>query len=273
MAATLCFSITACGKGSNDYSKKKVLRIGLECGYAPFNWTQSTNETEDGNKAVPIDGTNDFAYGYDIMVAQKIADKLGWKLEVHKIEWSSIVLGLQSNQYDAIIAGMVKTDERDKTVDFSKPYYIRSNVMVVKKGSELEKAKSLDDFSGHTVTTQINTSWAEYCSQIPNGDVQASLETTSEVVMAVATGKVECAVLDEPTAQSAMIANPDITYVKFDDDKGFKVPEGQSNDCCIAVKEGNEELLDILNGALDGWTEKDMKETMDTAIKLQPLQK
>ena len=86
-----------------------VLRVGMECAYAPFNWTQDTDTTPDGSTAVPIYDSNYYAYGYDVAVAQMLADEMGMELEVHKVEWSSIGISMDSGDYDCIIAGMGKT--------------------------------------------------------------------------------------------------------------------------------------------------------------------
>lgn len=53
----------------------KVLKVAMECGYAPYNWTQP----DDANGAVPINDSSDYAYGYDVMIAKKIADTLGYE--------------------------------------------------------------------------------------------------------------------------------------------------------------------------------------------------
>ena len=90
-----------------------VLRVGMECAYAPFNWTQDTDTTPDGSTAVPIYDSNYYAYGYDVAVAQMLADEMGMELEVHKVEWSSIGISMDSGDYDCIIAGMGKTAERE----------------------------------------------------------------------------------------------------------------------------------------------------------------
>jgi len=272
LVATL---FAGCGKSESTSSEKKVLKVGMECAYAPFNWTQSTDELSNGAKAVPIYGTKDYAYGYDVMLAQKLADNLGMKLEVHKVDWSSIVLGMNSGDYDVIIAGMGYTDEREKSVDFTDAYYIRNNVVIVNKKGKYANAKNLSDFKGASATTQVGTIWEKYVPQIPEVKKLTYYETTSEVVMAVQTGTADCAVLDEPTSMSAAIANPDIAYIKFGESDGFKVPEGQSLNVCIAVKEGNKDLKKQLDGALDAikWDEKQMNDLMDLAVSLQPLNK
>lgn len=262
----------ASGTDTKD-GDKLVLRVGMECAYAPFNWTQSEQELSNGDKAVPIFGTSDYAYGYDVMLAKKLADQMGMELEVHKVDWSSIVLGMNSGDYDAIIAGMGYTKEREQSVDFTDPYYIRNNVIIVKKDGPFANAKTLSDFKGATSTTQIGTIWEQYVPQIPEVEQLTYYETTSEVVMAVSTGTADCAVLDEPTAMSAAMSNPDLTYIKLEESDGFTVPEGQSLNVCIAVKEGDAELQKKLDDALDaiGWDEKKMTELMDLAATLQPL--
>jgi putative lysine transport system substrate-binding protein len=266
--------LIGCGSQTSSVNaEKQVLRVGMECAYAPFNWTQSTEEVSNGDKAVPIYGTSDYAYGYDVMLAQKLADKLGWELEIHKVDWSSIVLGMNSGDYDVIIAGMGYTEERDKSVDFTDPYYIRNNVLIVNSEGTYASAKTLSDFTGASATTQIGTIWEQYVPQIPEVNQLTFYETTSEVVMAVSMGAADCGVLDEPTAMSASIANSDIKYVKLDDSDGFSIPEGQSLNVCIAVKEGNSELQKSLDDALDAieWDEDKMVDLMNLAVELQPL--
>lgn len=119
---------TAASTWAADKSDKDVLRVGMECAYAPFNWTQDTDTTPDGSKAEPIYGSDYYAYGYDVAVAQKLADQLGMKLEIHKVEWSSIGISMDAGDYDCIIAGMGKTAEREKSYAFTEPYYYRDNL-------------------------------------------------------------------------------------------------------------------------------------------------
>lgn len=273
MVVSMLVGCSSTDKATSKETDKKVLRVGMECAYAPFNWTQSSSEVSNGETAVPIYGTDDYAYGYDVMLAQKLADELGWELEIHKVEWSSIVLGMNSGEYDVIIAGMGYTQERDNSVDFTDPYYIRDNVLLVNKEGAYADATTLTDFSGAAATTQIGTIWEQYVPQIPSVNQLTYYETTSEVVMAVSMGAADCGILDEPTAMSAAIANSDIKYIKLADEDEFTIPEGQSLDVCIAVKEGNSELQKTLDDALDAieWNEDKMVDLMDLAVELQPL--
>lgn len=269
--------LTGCSKDKKEILKadSNVLKVGMECAYAPFNWTQLSDEVSNGDIAVPIYKTSDYAFGYDVMVARMLAEELGMELEIHKVEWSSIVLGMNSGDYDAIIAGMGYTEERDQSVDFTSPYYIRDNVIIIRKDGPYASATTLSEFDGAKATTQIGTIWEKYVPQIPNVQKLTYYETTSEVIMAVSTGTADCVVLDEPTAMSAALSNPDLAIVKFDDGKGFTVPEGQSLNVSIAVKEGNSELQDKLNKALEAisWNSEKMVSLMDLAVTLQPLAK
>lgn len=255
-------------------SEKKVLRVGMECAYAPFNWTQETEEVANGDTAVPIYGQNVYAYGYDVMMAKKLADYLGWDLEIHKVEWDTIGLAMDSGEYDCIIAGMGKTPEREASYAFTEPYYYRDNCLTVKKGSGYENITSLADLTGKNVvvTTQTGTGWVSLEEQIPDMVAGANYATTAECFMAVSNGVADVALIDRPTAESAVMTNTDLVVVTFDEGKGFVDDNGMTN-VCIATRLDDTELRDTLQEAMDalGWNDKaKMDEMMDEAISVQP---
>lgn len=206
-----------------ETSDKNVLRVGMECAYAPFNWTQDSDTTPDGSKAVPIYGSDYYAYGYDVAVAQKLADEMGMDLEVHKVEWSSIGISLDAGDYDVIIAGMGKTAEREASYSFTEPYYYRDNCIVVKKGSAYENVKGLSDLAGTgcKVTTQLGTGWVPLLDQIEGAEQSGNYETTSECFMAISNGVADVCVVDLPTAQSAALTNDDLVIIQLDEDDSF----------------------------------------------------
>ena len=265
---------TGGASGISDAWDDGILRVGMECAYAPFNWTQGSSEVANGETAPLIYGTDsDYAYGYDVMVAQMIADELGMELEVHRVDWSSIVLGLNAGDYDMIIGGMAYTTERDAAVDFTDTYYIRDNVAIVRADSQYASATTLSELAGASVTTQIGTTWVNMLSQVPDSTEVTPSETTTQAVMNVANGVADVMITDEPTAMSAVAAYPELTYIVLDESDTFQNVEGETNNCCIAVREGSTELVDILNGALEAieWDESKMAEYMDLAVELQPL--
>lgn len=253
---------------------KKVLRVGMECAYAPFNWTQEKEEVANGDTAVPIYGTDYYAYGYDVMMAKKIAEKLGWDIEIHKVEWDSIGLAMDSGQYDCIIAGMGKTPEREASYSFTEPYYYRDNCLTVKKGSGYEDITSLADLAGKnvSVTTQLGTGWVSLEEQIPDMVAGANYETTAECFMAISNGVADVALIDKPTAESAALTNDDLVVITFDEGNGFVDDNGMTN-VCIATRLDDTELRDTIQGAMDelGWSDKAvMDEMMEEAIEVQP---
>ena len=277
MVATMlagCGSSTSSSAEPKGESNDKVLRVGMECAYAPFNWTQDTDTTPDGSKAVPIYGSDYYAYGYDVAVAQKLADELGMELEIHKVEWSSIGISLDAGDYDAIIAGMGRTAEREASYSFTDPYYYRNNCIVVKKGGEYENVKGLSDLAGKgcKVTTQLGTGWIPLLDQIEGAEQSGNFETTSECFMAISNGVADVCVVDLPTAQSAALTNDDLVIIELDKDDTFSGDEEMVN-VCIATRKDDTALRDNLQKAMDsiGWKDKaKMDELMETVLTQQP---
>ena len=110
-----------------------VLRVGMECAYEPYNWTD-TEGTSLG--AVPISGEGKdglYANGYDVQIAQYVANKLGMKLEIYAIEWDSLLPALESGTIDAIVAGMSPTAERAQQIDFTNTYNESNLVVIIRK--------------------------------------------------------------------------------------------------------------------------------------------
>ena len=257
----------------DDETTGGVLRVGMECAYAPFNWTQESEEVPNGDVAVPIYGSSDYAYGYDVMMAKKIADYLGMDLEIHKVEWDSIGLAMDSGEYDCIIAGMGRTPEREAAYSFTEPYYYRDNCLTVKAGSGLEDITSLADLAGKNVvvTTQTGTGWVTLQEQIPDRVEGANYATTAECFMAVSNGVADVALIDKPTAQSALLTNKDLVLIAFEEGKGFVDDNGMTN-VCIATRLKDTELRDKIQGAMDAlkWDKEQMDAMMELAIELQP---
>lgn len=252
--------------GGSEVFQTKVFRVGMECSYSPFNWTQS----DDSNGAVPIEGTSDYAYGYDVEMAKRICEKNGWELQIYKIDWDGLVLALNSNKIDAIIAGMGVTEDRKKSVDFSDYYWTSDTCMIVRGDSELASATSLEDFRGCKVTSQLNSMWMALISQIPDVDEQPGLGGNSEILVAVRSGKLDGTILGETEAYSAILANPDLAMVKFEKGKGFDVSEQESS-AAAAIRKGETDLAEAINAALAETAPEDRSELMEHMLEIQPM--
>lgn len=255
-------------------TEQGVLRVGMECAYAPFNWTQDADTTPNGSKAVPIFDSDFYAYGYDVAVAQMLAEEMGMSLEVHKVEWSSIGISMDAGDYDCIIAGMGRTSEREMAYAFTEPYYYRDNCIVVKKDGPYADVKKLSDLAGKgcKVTTQLGTGWIPLLDQIEGAETGSNYETTSECFMAVSNGVADVCIVDLPTAQSALLTNKDLAIITFDESDTFKGDDEMVN-VCIATRKDDTALRDRIQEAMNaiGWNDKaKMDELMDKVINEQP---
>lgn len=259
-------SVLLAGCGTSEKSggaaEEDTFKVGLEAGYAPFNWTQN----DDSNGAVKIKGTSEYAGGYDVEIAKKIADGLGKELVIVKTEWDGLVPALQSGKIDAIIAGMSPTEERKKTIDFSENYYKSNLVMVVKKGGKYDGSTSIQDFKGAKVTAQLNTFHYSVIDQIEGVSKETAMDNFPAMRVALESGIIDGYVSERPEAVSASSANENFAMVEFTD--GFQTSE---DDTAIAVGiEKGSELTTKINEILRGISEEEQTEIMDAAIQNQP---
>ena len=284
LAMLLTLSLAACGgktettattaaASSSTGVEDGVLTIAMECAYAPYNWTQG----DDSNGAVPISNVpGSYANGYDVMIGKKIAEANGWQLEVIQSDWDSLVPGVQTGIFDAVIAGQSMTAERSEQVDFAGPYFYATIVCVTKKDSPFASAKSIKDLTGGKCTAQIATIWYDQClPQIEGANVQTAAETAPAMLMALETGSVDFICTDMPTAQGAVAAYPDMTILDFSGTDGdFQFSDqvrAENVNIGVSVKKGNTELKDKIDAVLSTITQDDMNALMQQAIAVQPL--
>ena len=288
LALLLALSMAACGSANNTSTtaaaaettasastgvEDGVLTIAMECAYAPYNWTQG----DDSNGAVPIANVpGSYANGYDVMIGKKIAEANGWQLEVIQADWDSLVPGVQTGLYDAVIAGQSMTAERSEQVDFAGPYFYASIVCVTKKDSPYASATSIADLAGGKCTAQIATIWYDQClPQIQGAQVLSAAETAPAMLMALETGSVDFICTDMPTAQGAVAAYPDMTILDFSGTEGdFQFSDevrAENVNIGVSVKKGNTELKNMIDAVLSTMTQDDMNALMQQAIAIQPL--
>ena len=235
---------------------------------------KKASEASQASTAVKIYDSDYYAYGYDVAVAQKLADQMGMELEIHKVEWSSIGISLDAGDYDAIIAGMGKTAEREASYAFTDPYYYRDNCIVVKKGGKYSNVKGLSDLAGTgcKVTTQLGTGWIPLLDQIDGAVQSGNFETTSECFMAISNGSADVCIVDLPTAESAALTNDDLQIIQLDENDGFTGDDEMVN-VCIATRKDDTELRDKIQDAMNaiGWNDKaKMDDLMNTVLTQQP---
>ena len=241
-----------------------TFRVGMECNYAPYNWTQA----EPSEFAVAIEGGGGYADGYDVQIAKRIAEGLGKELVIVKTEWDGLPMGVMSGAFDAIIAGMSPTEERKATLDFSDPYRTNKLVVVMKKDSPYASATSLEDLSGATITGQLNTFHYTVIDQIPDVQKQTAMDTFPTMVVALTSGVIDGYISERPGAESAVATNPDLTYVEFADGQGFETDPADTS-IAIGVAKGSE-LTAQINEALATISDEERLQIMEDVLADQP---
>ena len=288
LALSMLFALCACGSknastatdasaspaASADATKSGVedgiLTVAMECAYTPYNWTQ----TDDSNGAVAIKNSTagEYANGYDVMMAKKLCEANGWKLEVERLDWDSLIPAVQTGEIDAVIAGQSMTAEREKEIDFAGPYLYATIVCLTKSNSKYASATGISQLSGGTCTSQLGTVWYDTClPQISGAKVQSASENAPAMLMAVESGTVDFVCTDMPTAQAAVQAYPDLKILDFSSNTSdnFKVSDEDVN-IGIGLRKGNTVLKDALNKVLSTMTADDFNKLMAEAIKVQP---
>lgn len=277
LALAAVFTLTACGQKSNGGesgdSAAKKFTVGMECAYAPYNWTQ----TDDSNGAVPISNVpGAYANGYDVMIAKKIAEANGWELEIVSSEWGSLTPAVQAGTMDANIAGQSMTAERMKEVDMAGPYYYATIVVLTTKDSAYASATSIADLAGGRCTSQSGTIWYDSClPQIEGAELLAPADNAPAMIMQLQTGTVDFVCTDMPTAMGAVAKDDSLVILDFsgtDGDFQFASEQERAENVNIgvAVKKGNTELSEAIDAVLGGMSVDDFNALMDQAIAIQP---
>lgn len=240
LAALTVSALAACGAdkqastGDSSAAQKTgtksadgVITFGTNAEFPPFEFVSAKG------------GLIDEFDGIDIAIAKNIAESNGKEAKINNMEFDSLLVALQNGQLDAVIAGMTVTDERKETVDFSKPYYTATQVMIVKKDSTIAKASDMADkniavIQGYTGETAVKD--LGYKSQ--------SFKKGSDAIMELVNGKTDVVVIDKATAQKYIADNPELKVVEDNDAFG-------DEQYAIAVAKGNTELLNKINEAID----------------------
>lgn len=254
------------GCGSNDTAKKEQFVVGMECGYAPFNWQTS----ESSGTTVSL-GNSGYADGYDVQIAKRIADELGRELVIKKIAWDGLPVALEAGEIDAIIAGMTANEEREEGIDFTSPYYDSEGmIMIVRKDSEEASFTDIQQFSGKNVVGQKSTNYDDVIDQIKGVNHVTPKATYPEMVVALQQGDVDGITAEMAVAEGVLSANKDLTVVKFAEGKGFEADTTVS----IGLKEGTRdtEFFNQVQAALDKISSDERKQLMSDAVNRQPVE-
>lgn len=204
-----------------------VLRIGTEGAYAPFNYTNA-------------DGT---LGGFDIEIANAICADMQVSCETIAQDWDGIIPGLKAGKYDAIVAAMSVTPEREQQVAFTDPYFSNTLVFLAKKDSSFDPSNS-DDINAHSIAAQrstISSQWLE--NAYPEANMKL-YDTLSNAFLDLGSGRVDAMISDKLPAIEWLGSPSGSNYV-------LKGDEIDINDnFAIAVRPNDESLKTKINQSL-----------------------
>lgn len=259
--AVAMLMLAGCSSSETTEETSNTLVVGMECDYAPYNWSQ----IEDTEFSEPISET-DYCDGYDVSVARELAEALDMELEVKAIAWDGLIPALVNDEIDAIIAGMTDTPERRESVSFTEPYYESEMVVVVHGESAYADITSIQELSGAAVVGQADTIYDEVIDQIDGVEHLTPQESFSRAILSVSAGEADALVGELPAAMGAVAANPELVIVRFEDGNGFVADTTVS----VAIRLEDDQLEADLNAALAEITEEDRTQMMADAQDRQP---
>jgi polar amino acid transport system substrate-binding protein len=228
--AVLAVAIVAAGCGSSDNSTTggsggegggEVLTVGSDIPYPPFEQGKPGNYT-----------------GFDVELMEAVAESTGRMAEFQDTSFDTIFVDLANGKFDAVASAATITPKREKTVDFTNPYYLSEQAILVKKGGEIN---SVEKLNGATIGVQKGTTGQVFVEEkVEAGEVRP-FPTGPDAVNALKAGTVDAVVIDIPVAENAVASSGEIeisTAIPTEENYGF------------VVAQGNEELLEALNEGL-----------------------
>lgn len=198
------------------------LTVGSDIPYPPFEQGKPGNYT-----------------GFDIELMEAIGEKIGRTPEFQDTSFETIFRDVAQGKFEAVISAATITEEREKAVDFSNPYYLSEQAVLVEEGSSIE---SLEDLEGKTVAAQQGTTGLELAKEELGGSEIRPFPEGPDAVNALKAGTVEGVIIDAPVAQNAVEKSGGVEIAE-------KVPTEEEYG--IAVAQGETELLEEINEGLE----------------------
>lgn len=206
--------------------ERGTLIVGTSSGFPPYEFIDTSKK----EKTV---------VGIDIALAQKIADKIGVKLEVQDMSFSALLSSIAASKIDIAISGINASEERKKAVDFSESYMHSPHILLIRK-EDAGKYKTLEDFRGATIGAQKSTLQEKLArEQVPDAKVVA-LDRIPDTLIELEHGKLDAVASQGVVAQQYLIMNPALA------DSGVKFENVRSSSC-VAIPKGNEDFVKLVN--------------------------
>ena len=219
------------------------LVLGTSADYAPFEFHTEINGT-------------DTIVGFDISIAQYMAEQLGVELEIVDMSFDNLLISLNKGDFDIVLAAMSSNEERAKAVDFSNEYYLSNNVILVQK-QNADKYTTKESLQGVSMAAQKGTVCETRAKELAGESSVVSLVKVQDMVSELLSGKVEAVLLDKPVASGYVIMQDSLEMV----DIGLVAEEGMS----VAMKKDSAGLTELVNCMLSQLTEEQLDSWMGEA--------
>lgn len=234
LVGVMAMGLIGCG-GKEDTAEKDMLDVikengkvvvGLSGDYAPYEF----HIMEDGK---------DKLVGFDIDLANAIADDLGVELEINEMEFDSLITALPAGKIDLIVSGMNPDEKRKQAVDFSEIYYVSEHGILV-RAEDTDKYKTVADLAGKKVGAQLGSTQADLAqAEIENPDMQL-LSNVNDLILELKTGKVEALIIEAPVGEIATKSNPDLAMAE-------QIFKDESGGNAVGIKKGSPKLVAEVN--------------------------
>ncbi len=225
MMTAAAMLVAGCGGGDKKADAEKVLRVGMEATFAPFEFQKEGSKTYDG---------------FDMDLARALGKQMGYKVELVNMGFDALIPGLNAGSIDMIASGMTITDERKQAVTFSEPYYTSGLIIMVNKDNN--DIKSIKDLEGKRIAVQIGTTGEMKARTVKDAKVTA-FNANTEAAMELQNNGVDAIIQDSPVAGYYLAQG------------GNKVAKTvgevmEAEQYGLAVKKGNDKLAKEVNAAL-----------------------
>ena len=229
-SATDSAASTATTDKLQEIKDKGKLVMGTSADYPPYEW----HLIKDGKDEI---------IGFDIDIAQAIADELGVELEVKDMAFDGLIPALSTGKIDMIIAGMNATEERKQSVDFTDVYYTQTDIVVIRK-EDADKFTSEDSLKTAALATQKATVQETYLLEtFPDAEIQ-SVPKWNTAIMSLTTGKVDAVMMVDTVAKQFIAQNDDLMVANFD-------INSTPNAAAIAVAKNGGDFLETVNNIVN----------------------
>ena len=219
------------------------LVLGTSADYAPFEFHTEINGT-------------DTIVGFDISIAQYMAEQLGVELEIVDMSFDNLLISLNKGDFDIVLAAMSSNEERAKAVDFCNEYYLSNNVILVQK-QNADKYTTKESLQGVSMAAQKGTVCETRAKELAGESSVVSLVKVQDMVSELLAGKVKAVLLDKPVASGYVIMQDSLEMV----DIGLVAEEGMS----VAMKKDSAGLTELVNCMLSQLTEEQLDSWMGEA--------